>query len=113
MSHFAAQVPCCISMLCTMIGLRTRLFTCWLQNPATGLLAERPALLDGLREVAPGHMRYQVSYCHYGAKMVRHSNCESPFPPSLPGARRLLPRKCVWAVADLAASTARWKTCRI
>ena len=81
-----------------------------LQNPATGQLAERPALLDGLREVAPGHVRYQVSYCHYGAKMVRHSNCERRF---LPGASRLLPRKCVWAVADLAVSTARWRTCRI
>jgi hypothetical protein len=28
-------------------------------------------LLDGLREVAPGYVRYKVSYCKYGATMVR------------------------------------------
>ena len=42
-----------------------------LQNPATGSLAERAVLLDGLREVAPGYVRHEVSYCMYGATMVR------------------------------------------
>lgn len=40
------------------------------QNPAKGILADRQVLRDGLKEVAPGHVRYEVSYCHYGATMV-------------------------------------------
>ena len=41
------------------------------QNPATGSLAGRAVLLDGLREVAPEFVRHEVSYCMYGATMVR------------------------------------------
>lgn len=41
-----------------------------LQNPATGSLAERAVLLDGLREVAPEYVLYVVDYCKYGATMV-------------------------------------------
>ena len=62
-------------MLCTMTGVEPaedEAVSDRLQNPATGALAERPAMLDGLQEVARGHVRYEVAYCQYGADMVRY-----------------------------------------
>lgn len=59
-----------------------------LQNPATGALAERPAMRDGLQEMAPGHVCYVVDYCQFGADMVRYPNDWKPF---LLGTQSLLP----------------------
>lgn len=58
----------------------------FIENPATGVLAERRVLLDGLDAVAPDWERYEVSYCQYGCSMRKQTyiwtNCElSHFEP--------------------------------